>query len=211
MKSKQKHLAVAGNIGAGKTTLVRLLSAHYSWEPHFESVDDNPYLEDFYQDMSQWAFPLQIHFLNSRFNQIRALQKKKNSVIQDRTIYEDAHIFARNLYESGHKTQRDYENYLRLFNTMSELVSAPDLLIYLKADLPVLTDRIAKRGRDYEQQINLKYLESLNRLYEDWISSYQEGPLLVVNVNNLDFEHRPEDFGFIVDKINAELFGLFSV
>ena len=204
------HIAVAGNIGAGKTTLVNKLAKHYGWEPHFEAVDDNPYLADFYEDMSAWAFPLQIYFLHSRFNQVRAIRDASHAIIQDRTIYEDAFIFARNLNESGHLSQRDYENYFSLFKSMTSVISPPDLLVYLKASVPKLIEQIGKRGREYEASISIKYLENLNNHYESWISDYSVGNLLVINVNEMDFVNNPEDMGHIVRRIDAEIHGLFS-
>lgn len=210
MTKKGMHIAIAGNIGAGKTTLVTKLARHYGWEPHFEAVDNNPYLEDFYGDMAKHAFPLQIYFLHSRFNQIREIRQDKRSVIQDRTIYEDAYIFARNLHKSGYITDRDYENYFSLFNSMTSMISAPDLLIYLRATIPVLIERIGKRGREYENSISIRYLEDLNSHYEDWIKGYSHGKLLIVDVDNLDYASRPEDLAVVVNKIDAELYGLFS-
>ncbi|MCL4106341.1 UNVERIFIED_CONTAM: hypothetical protein GTU68_003502 [Idotea baltica] len=204
------HIAVAGNIGAGKTTLVTKLSKHYNWTPQFEAVDDNPYLKDFYDSMEKYAFPLQIYFLHSRFNQVRTIRDTDQNIIQDRTIYEDAHIFARNLFEGGHLTQRDFDNYFSLFHSMTSLISPPDLLIYLQASIPTLIDQIGKRGRDYESKINIKYLESLNNHYESWIENYTEGNLLVVNVNDIDFVNHPEDLGGIIQRIDAQLHGLFS-
>jgi len=204
------HIAVAGNIGAGKTTLVNKLSKHYNWTPQFEAVDDNPYLKDFYDSMEKFAFPLQIYFLHSRFNQVRTIRETDQDIIQDRTIYEDAHIFARNLYEGGHLTKRDFENYFSLFHSMTSLISPPDLLIYLQASIPTLIDQIGKRGREYEAKINIKYLESLNNHYEQWIENYTEGNLLVVNVNDIDFVNHPEDLGGIIQRIDAQLHGLFS-
>lgn len=203
------HIAVAGNIGAGKTTLVNKLAHHYGWEPLFEAVDDNPYLGDFYNDMKQWAFPLQIYFLHSRFRQAQAIQSSAKPVIQDRTIYEDAHIFARNLYESGFLSERDFNNYFSLFESMTEVVKPPDLLIYLKASIPTLIAQIARRGRDYESSISIRYLEDLNRHYNDWIASYKNGPLLVIDVDDLDYAHNPEDLGYVMRRIEATLFGLF--
>lgn len=204
------HIAVAGNIGAGKTTLVTKLSKHFGWEAQFEAVDDNPYLADFYDDMSKWAFPLQIYFLHSRFNQVRRIRETNNDIIQDRTIYEDAHIFARNLFESGFLSKRDFENYFSLFQSMTSLISPPDILIYLRASIPKLIEQIGKRGRDYESNINIKYLETLNNHYESWINNYTDGKLLVVDVNNRDFVNNPEDLGNIIQRIDAELHGLFS-
>lgn len=203
------HIAIAGNIGAGKTTLATKLAHHFGWEPFFEAVDQNPYLKDFYEDMPRWAFHLQIYFLNSRFNQVQQIRQSKKNVVQDRTIYEDAHIFAKNLHDSGMLTTRDYHNYLELFKSMSSMVQPPDLLVYLRADLPKLVSQIQKRGRDYESNIRLDYLQHLNEHYEEWISSYKEGKLLIVDVNNLDFAKNPEDLGFILNKIEVSLYGLF--
>jgi deoxyadenosine/deoxycytidine kinase len=204
------HIAVAGNIGAGKTTLVTKLAKHYGWEPHFEAVDENPYLSDFYQDMSKWSFPLQIYFLHSRFNQVRSIRDADHAIIQDRTIYEDAFIFARNLNDSGFLTRRDFENYFSLFKSMTSVIQPPDLLIYLRASIPKLTEQIGKRGREYETSISIKYLEDLNRHYETWIKGYQDGKLLIVDVNNTDFVNNPEDMHNVVKKIDAEMHGLFS-
>jgi deoxyadenosine/deoxycytidine kinase len=203
------HIAIAGNIGAGKTTLATKLSHHFNWEPFFEAVDNNPYLKDFYEDMQRWAFHLQIYFLNSRFNQVQQIRQSKKSVVQDRTIYEDAHIFAKNLHQSGLLTTRDYHNYLSLFKSMSSMVQPPDLLVYLRADLPKLVSQIQKRGRDYENTIRLDYLQHLNEHYEEWIANYKEGKLLIIDVNNLDFAKNPEDLGYIINQIEVKLFGLF--
>lgn len=205
-----KHIAIAGNIGSGKTTLAEKLGKQYGWVPLFESVDHNPYLRDFYSDMTRWAFHLQIYFLNSRFNQIRQIRESGKTIVQDRTIYEDAHIFAANLHRSGHINDRDYQSYLDIYNSMIHFVQAPDLLIYLRADIPKLVHQIAKRNRDFEYNIKLEYLKNLNEHYENWISRYQHGKLLVVDVNNLDFVERVEDFSFIVSKIELELNSLFS-
>ncbi len=204
------HIAVSGNIGAGKTTLAQKLAKHYNWQVQLESVDENPYLEDFYADMKRWAFHVQIHFLNSRFKQVDELQNTKASIVQDRTIYEDAYIFAKSLYKSGHFSERDYESYLNLFDLMINYVKPPDLLIYLKADIGKLVDQIEKRGRSYENAIRIDYLKTLNEHYENWISTYKLGKLLVIDVNNLDFVSRVEDFSFIVNQIDIELHGLFS-
>ncbi len=205
-----KHIAIAGNIGCGKTTLTRKLAKHYGWQAQFESVEDNPYLADFYGDMRRWSFHLQVYFLNSRFNQVQAIREMKQSIIQDRTIYEDAYIFAKNLQTSGLIEQRDYENYLRLFESMMTFVKPPDLLIYLKADIGKLVNQIEKRGRDYENKIQIDYLKNLNEHYEEWIGGYNIGPLLVVDVTQMDFEKRVEDFSSIVQKIDFQLNGLFS-
>jgi deoxyadenosine/deoxycytidine kinase len=204
------HLAVSGNIGSGKTTLTEKLAKHYGWKAEFEAVDDNPYLPDFYEDMKRWSFHLQVYFLNSRFNQLKTIQGSSVSTIQDRTIYEDAYIFAANLYKSNLLTERDYANYKSLFDSMISHVKAPDLLIYLKADIPKLVGQIEKRGRSYETAMRIDYLKNLNSHYEDWIAGYKEGKLLVIDVNNLDFVERPGDFSFIVEKIEREMFGLFA-
>jgi len=203
------HIAVAGNIGSGKTTLTSLLSKHYKWEPHYEDVDDNPYLNDFYQDMQRWSFNLQIYFLNSRFNQILDIRKSGKEVIQDRTIYEDAYIFAPNLHSMGLMTTRDFENYFTLFNLVSSLIEPPDLLIYLRASIPTLVNQIQIRGRKYENTIRLDYLKRLNERYEAWVESYNLGKLLIVDADNLDFPDNPEDLSTVIDKINAALHGLF--
>ena len=204
------HIAVAGNIGSGKTTLTGMLAKHYGWEPLYESVDNNPYLASFYQDMQRWSFNIQIYFLNSRFRQVLDIRKRKNDVIQDRTIYEDAYIFAPNLHEMDLMATRDFENYSQLFELMKQFIQAPDLLIYLKADVSTLVTQIHKRGRAYEDSIRLSYLENLNEKYEKWLSNYKEGKLLVVDVNTIKFAEKPEDFGEIINKIDAELFGLFK-
>ncbi|RSK36170.1 deoxynucleoside kinase [Hymenobacter metallilatus] len=206
------HIAIVGNIGAGKTTLANKLAHHFNWEVFLEDVDHNPYLKDFYDDMPRWAFHLQVYFLNSRFQQtqrIKQLQKTNKGVIQDRTIYEDAHIFAANLNQSGLMAERDYQNYLSLFNSMISMVNPPDLLLYLRADLPKLVSQIEKRNRDYENNIKIEYLKHLNEHYEEWIRSYDHGRLLIVDVNNLDYVNNPEDLSVIIEKINSTLFGLF--
>ena len=203
------HIAVTGNIGAGKTTLTTMLAKHYGWEAQFEDVDDNPYLDDFYKDMSRWSFALQIYFLGSRFRQVKEIRESGKNIIQDRTIYEDAYIFAENLNEMNLLSKRDYDNYSALFDLMKSFVLAPDLLIYLRANISTLTSQIAKRGRDYEAGISIDYLNRLNKKYEDWIGNYKEGKLLIIDVDNLDFVDRKEDFGYILDKIETELHGLF--
>jgi deoxyadenosine/deoxycytidine kinase len=203
------HIAIAGNIGSGKTTLTRLLAKHYNWKPHFEDVDDNPYLNDFYHEMERWSFNLQIYFLNSRFNQVTDIRKSGETVIQDRTIYEDAHIFAPNLNDMGLMTQRDFESYKSLFGLMESFVQAPDLLIYLRADISTLVSQIHKRGRDYENTISIDYLSRLNERYEAWISSYDRGNLLIIDVDNIDFVNNPEDLGDIINRVEGQVNGLF--
>jgi len=203
------HVAIAGNIGAGKTTLTKLLAKHYKWDPHFESVDENPYLDDFYGEMERWSFNLQVYFLNSRFRQILEIRESGKNIIQDRTIYEDARIFAPNLHAMGLMPNRDYGNYASLFELMERLVSPPDLLIYLRASIPTLVGQIHKRGRDYENSISIDYLSRLNERYEAWISKYEKGKLLIIDVDNLNFVDKQEDLGTIIDKIDAQINGLF--
>ncbi len=203
------HIAIAGNIGSGKTTLTTLLSKHYKWVPHYEDVDTNPYLESFYADMKRWSFNLQIYFLNNRFKQIIEIRNSNKNVIQDRTIYEDAYIFATNLNEIGLMTNRDFNNYSSLFELISSFIQPPDLLIYLKAEVPTLVRQIQKRGRAYEASIRLDYLQSLNEKYEKWVSNYKLGKLLIVDVDNLNFSENPEDLGAIIQKINTKIHGLF--
>jgi len=203
------HIAVAGNIGAGKTTLTELLAKYYGWEARFEDIDQNPYLESFYEDMQRWAFNLQIYFLNSRFRQIVEIRKSGKDVIQDRTIYEDAYIFAPNLHEMSLMTTRDFDNYRSLFELMSSLIQPPDLLIYLRSSVPNLVKRIQERGREYENSIRLDYLKKLNERYETWIANYNQGNLLIIDTDNIDFKNSREDLGTIIDKINAEIHGLF--
>lgn len=204
-----KHIAVAGNIGAGKTTLSEMLSKHYNWEVLYEDANSNPYLSDFYNDMQRWSFNLQIYFLNSRYKQILDIRNGEKVVIQDRTIYEDAYIFAPNLHDMGLMSERDFNNYFDLFSTMSSQVKGPDLLIYLKANIPTLVSHIHTRGRDYEGNMSLDYLKRLNQRYNDWIEGYKEGNLLVIEVDDLDFKNKPEDFGKVINLVDAELFGLF--
>ena len=208
-KKQLKHIAVAGNIGSGKTTLTEKLAKHYNWEARFEDVENNPYLNDFYQDMPRWSFNLQIYFLNSRLQQLVEIQEGSDIVIQDRTIYEDAHIFAPNLHEMGLMSNRDFENYISFFRTISKKVNSPDLLIYLKASLGTLVGQIERRGRAYEDNIRLDYLKQLNQYYDNWIDNYKEGPLLIINVDDLNYADKNADFGKVVEKIDAELFGLF--
>ena len=199
------HIAIAGNIGAGKTTLTEMLSKHYSWEPHFEDVLKNPYLDDFYERMERWSFNLQIYFLNSRFNQMLECSKKEKDTIQDRTIYEDAFIFAPNLQAMGLMTNRDYENYKSIFNTLNSFVKDPDLLIYLRSGIPNLVDQIHKRGRDYENTISIEYLSRLNERYEAWIQSYDKSNLLIIEVDDIDFVKNPNDFNVITKLIDEKL------
>ncbi|WMW77550.1 deoxynucleoside kinase [Flavobacterium sp. 20NA77.7] len=203
------HIAIAGNIGAGKTTLTKLLSKHFKWEAHFEDVEDNPYLDDFYHQMERWSFNLQIFFLNSRFRQILDMRKSGKNTIQDRTIYEDAFIFAPNLHAMGLMTNRDYTNYKSLFDLMEDLVGPPDLLIYLRSSIPNLVNQIHKRGRDYENSISIDYLSRLNERYEAWIQTYDKGKLVIIDVDNMDYLNNPEDLGTIIQKIDAEIHGLF--
>lgn len=203
------HIAIAGNIGSGKTTLCGLLAKHFGWQAHFEDVETNPYLPSFYEDMQRWSFNLQVYFLNSRFRQIIEIRNSGKTVVQDRTIYEDAYIFAPNLHSMNLMTTRDFQNYTSLFELMSTFVKPPDLLIYLKASVPTLVSQIQKRGRDYENSIRLDYLKSLNDRYEAWIGGYKLGKLLIVEVDNLNFSEKPEDLAVVIDKINAEIHGLF--
>ena len=203
------HIGIAGNIGSGKTTLTRLLAAHYGWTPKYESVTYNPYLEDYYKDTPRWSYNLETYFLAMRFKDVLEIGRSEGVVIQDRTILEGVHIFVRNNLEMGNLSQRDYDTYMLLFEMMMSMVKLPDLLIYLRAGVPHLVSQIQKRGRDYEQSMSLEYLEGLNRKYEDWIASYK-GRLLVIDADNLDFENRAEDFSLITDRIDAELYGLFQ-
>jgi deoxyadenosine/deoxycytidine kinase len=208
--TRLKHIAVCGNIGSGKTSLTEKLAKHYGWNPLYESVDNNPYLRDFYQDMSKWAFHVQIFFLNSRFRQVNEIHGNPKPTIQDRTIYEDAYIFAANLHQSGHMTDRDYRNYMEIFQSMITFVKPPDLLIYLKASVPKLVRQIEKRGRDFEYSIRLDYLRQLNKQYEAWISNYRDGKLLTIDVDRLDFVENIDDFSSIVTKVDYELNNLFE-
>ncbi|MDR1877128.1 MAG: deoxynucleoside kinase [Flavobacteriaceae bacterium] len=203
------HIAITGNIGAGKTTLTKLLAKNYKWTAHFEDADDNPYLDDFYYDMAKWSFNLQIYFLSSRFKQIKEIRESKKNIIQDRTIYEDAYIFATNLHEMGLMQTRDFNNYLNLFTLMKEFIQAPDLLIYLRASVPTLVNQIQKRGREYETSISIDYLNRLNEKYEDWISGYTEGNLLIVDVDDINFVDNDEDLGEIINQVEANIHGLF--
>ncbi|MEO6683497.1 MAG: deoxynucleoside kinase [Ginsengibacter sp.] len=207
--NKPKHIAIAGNIGAGKTTLTELLSKHYKWIPQFEDVDHNPYLNDFYEEMPRWSFNLQIYFLNSRLNQLLEIQRGTETIIQDRTIYEDANIFAPNLHDMGLMTSRDFNNYYSFFETLKTMVKPPDLLIYLNASVPTLVAQIQKRGREYEENIRLDYLKKLNNFYNKWIESYKEGPLLIINADTNKFAENEEHLGEIINQIDAQLYGLF--
>ena len=203
------HIAIAGNIGAGKTTLTQLLAKHYKIEAQLEDVVDNPYLDDFYNEMERWSFNLQVYFLNSRFRQVVQIRKSGKNIIQDRTIYEDANIFAPNLHAMGLMTNRDYDNYSALFKLMESTVQAPDLLIYLRSSIPNLVNQIHKRGRDYENSISIDYLSRLNERYEAWIHGYEKGRLLIIDVDHLDFVEKAEDLGEIIEKIDSEINGLF--
>ena len=203
------YFAIAGNIGAGKTSLTELLSKHYGWEAHFEDVIDNPYLDDFYNHMERWSFNLQIYFLNSRFRQLDSFSNSNKNFIQDRTIYEDAHIFAPNLHAMGLMNQRDFNNYQSLFGLMESMIQCPDILIYLRSSIPNLVHKIHKRGREYENSISIEYLSRLNERYEAWVSTYTKGKLLVVDVDKIDFVENKADLGSVIQKIDAELNGLF--
>jgi deoxyadenosine/deoxycytidine kinase len=203
------HIAIAGNIGSGKTSLTSLLSKHYGWKAHYEEVDDNPYLVDFYEDMQRWSFNLQVYFLNSRFSQVNEIRKKGKTVVQDRTIYEDAYIFAPNLYDMGLMSKRDFDNYASLFELMSSLVQAPDLMIYLRASVPKLVEQIQIRGREYENNIRLDYLRRLNERYEAWIEQYQRGKLLIIDVDEYNFIKNKSDLSTIIDKVDTHVNGLF--
>lgn len=202
------HIAIAGNIGCGKTTLTKMLAAHYGWTPKFESVDYNPYLADYYEDMERWSFNLQIYFLNKRFKDIVDISRSDEIIVQDRTIYEDARIFAPNLHDMGLMSTRDFENYSDLFDLMMSMVNPPDLLIYLRSSIPNLVSQIQKRGREYEKSIRIDYLTGLNNRYEEWIQGY-EGKLLIIDADHVKFGNRPEDFEAVTNMIDAQLFGLF--
>lgn len=208
------HIAVSGNIGSGKTTLTTLLAKHYKWTPQYEDADNNPYLNDFYEDMQRWSFNLQVFFLNSRFEQVIEIRKNKKTIIQDRTIYEDANIFAPNLHSMGLMTTRDFENYIALFNLMQSFVQPPDLLIYLRASIPTLVEQVQKRGREYEKAIRLDYLQRLNERYEAWVTKYEQehksSRLLIVDIDDNKFSEKKEDLGKIIRKIDGELHGLFK-
>ena len=204
------HVAISGNIGSGKTTLTTKLAKHYKWDPHFEDVENNPYLNDFYKEMQRWSFNLQVYFLNSRFRQIIDIKKLNKKFIQDRTIYEDAYIFAPNLHAMGLMSTRDFDNYKELFSLMDSFVEGPDLLIYLRASVPTLVEQIQKRGREYENSIRLDYLTQLNKRYEDWIENYDKGNLLIIDVDDLNFSENEEDLGSIIEKVDSKIHGLFE-
>lgn len=204
------HIAIAGNIGSGKTTLTKLLAKHYGYRPMYESTDNNPYLSSFYEDMRRWSFNLQIYFMHTRFKQLLDIKKSGANIIQDRTLYEDAYIFAPNLHAMGLLNSRDYDNYLALFELLSSFIEAPDLLIYLRGDVPSLVSQIQRRGREYENSIRLDYLTSLNQRYEKWIESYDKGKLLIIDIEELNFADKPEDLGTVINKIDAEFNGLFG-
>ena len=204
------HVAISGNIGSGKTTLTTKLAKHYKWDPHFEDVENNPYLNDFYKEMQRWSFNLQVYFLNSRFRQIIDIKKLNKKFIQDRTIYEDAYIFAPNLHAMGLMSTRDFDNYKELFSLMDSFVEGPDLLIYLRASVPTLVEQIQKRGREYENSIRLDYLSQLNKRYEDWIENYDQGNLLIIDVDDLNFSENEEDLGSIIEQVDSKIHGLFE-
>lgn len=204
------HIAIAGNIGSGKTTLTRLLANRYGWTPRFEPVDNNPYLEDFYHDMNRWSFNLQIYFLNKRFKEVVEISKSSDTIIQDRTIYEDACIFAPNLHDQGYMSDRDFETYTDLFNLMMSLVRKPQLMIYIRSSIPTLVRHIEKRGRDYEKSIRIDYLTGLQKRYDNWMSSYN-GEVITIDGDKIHFEENKEDFRKITDMIDASLYGLFPI
>lgn len=204
------HIAIAGNIGSGKTTLTKMLSKHYNWAAEYETAENNPYLVSFYEDMQRWSFNIQIFFLNARFRQLVEIQKQHKNVVQDRTIFEDAYIFAPNLHDMGLMASRDYENYISLFELINSLIAPPDLLIYLRASTSTLVSQIQKRGRKYENTIRLDYLQNLNDRYEQWISGYNKGKLLIINTDECRFAENQDDFGYVLEQVNAELFGLFQ-
>lgn len=204
------HIAIAGNIGSGKTTLTKMLAKRYGWTPRFEPVDNNPYLEDFYGDMKRWSFNLQIYFLNKRFREVVEISKSDETIIQDRTIFEDARIFAPNLHGQGYMSDRDFENYTDLFDLMMSLVKLPDLMIYIRSSIPNLISQIEKRGREYEQSIRIDYLTGLNNRYEEWIKNYN-GNIIIIDGDTCKFGDNPKDFQQVTDMIDAELFGLFSL
>ena len=203
------HIAIAGNIGSGKTTLTTMLAKRYGWKPRFESVDYNPYLEDYYKDIKRWSFPMEVFFLKERFKDLLEISRSDESVVQDRSIYEGVYVFTENNYAMGNLDDRDYETYMELFEDMTDAVQFPDLMIYLRASVSHLVSNIEKRGREYEQKMPLDYLDNLNKRYEEFIKEKYKGRVLTIDVDNLDYQHQPKDFGFITDKIDRELFGLF--
>ena len=203
------YIAIAGNIGSGKSTLTKMLARHYHWEPRFEAVDQNPYLEDYYRNIQRWSFNLEVFFLKERFRDLIAIQQAEHTIIQDRTIFEGVYVFLQNNRDMGNLSARDYDTFMELFNQMMELVRLPDLMIYLRASVPHLVGNIQQRGRGYEQTIQLEYLENLNRRYESFITKHYKGLVMVIDKDPLDFEHRPQDFTQIVDRIDQTLFGLF--
>ena len=206
----EMHIAIAGNIGSGKSTLTKLLAKHYGWEPRFEAVEDNPYLEDYYRDIHRWSFNLEVYFLKERFRDLIAISQTGHTIIQDRTIFEGVYVFMENNKAMGNLSERDYETYMELFEQMMSLVRLPDLMIYLHASVPHLVDNIQRRGRDYEQTIQLEYLQNLNERYDDFIYNKYQGRVMTVEKDGLDFVHRPKDLAQIIDRIDATLFGLFS-
>ena len=205
------HIAISGNMGSGKSTLTGLLSRHYGWEARYEAVDHNPYIEDYYRDINRWSFPLEVYFLKERFRDLLDISRSNHTIIQDRTIYEGVYVFVANNKSMGHLSDRDYNTYMELFDQMMELVHVPDLMIYLRCSVPHLVANIQKRGREYEQSIQIEYLEGLNRLYDDFIYNKYKGRVITFEKDSLDFLHRPEDFAMIVDKIDRTLFGLFPI
>ena len=204
------HIAVAGNIGSGKTTLVNMLSKHYGWKPQFEAVVSNPYLDDYYKDIKRWSFNMEVYFLKERFRNLLEISQSSDTIIQDRSIYEGVYVFMANNFKMGNLDERDYITYMELFEQMTDVVKYPDLMIYLRSSVPHLVKNIQKRGRDYEQQIPLEYLENLNELYEEFIYKNYGGKVMTIDVNNIDYEHQPRQFGEIIDRIDADLFGLFK-
>lgn len=204
------HIAIAGNIGSGKTTLTKMLARHYDWEPRFESVARNPYLSDYYKDISRWSFNLEVFFLKERFKDILDIAQAEKTIIQDRTIFEGVHVFTVNNYEQGNLSRRDFETYMELFDQLMSIVRLPDLMIYLRASVPHLVQNIQRRGRDYEQGMQIEYLQGINERYDDFIFNKYKGRVLVVDVDEIDYEHNPADFEGITSRIDAELFGLFS-
>lgn len=203
------HIAIAGNIGSGKTTLTKMLAKRYDWMPRFESVDYNPYLDDYYKDIKRWSFPMEVFFLKERFKDLLEIAKSNKPVVQDRSIYEGVYVFTANNYAMGNLDERDYEAYMELFEDLTDVVKLPDLMIYLRSSVSHLVENIEKRGRDYEQKMPLAYLENLNSRYEDFITKHYKGRVLTIEVDKLDYQHNPKDFGYITDKIDRELFGLF--